>query len=159
MSAEAGAFRTRKMTLADVEGVSRVEQASFPTPWSKQAFYNELVNNHFAYYMVVEDNQLIVAYCGMWVIMDEAHITNIAVLPEYRGNKIGETLLRMMMVKAKMDGAQRMTLEVRPSNQVALRLYTKLGFEATGVRPNYYSDNKEDAIIMWVELNERAHLE
>jgi hypothetical protein len=88
----------------------------------------------------------------MWVLLDEAHVTNIAVREAFRGRGLGERLFREMMAVARMQGAKRMTLEVRVSNERAQRLYRKLGFEPSGVRPGYYTDNGEDALIMWADL-------
>jgi len=144
----------RFMTLEDVDAVGELESLSFTTPWPADAFVNELTINKHANYVVAVDDHKVVAYCGMWVILDEAHITNIAVHPDYRGKKIGERLMRQMMGLAVMLGGERMTLEVRPSNQTARNLYAKLGFTEQGRRKNYYSDNNEDAIIMWVNLRE-----
>lgn len=142
----------RGMKLDDLEDVLQVEKESFPTPWSREAFQNELTQNHFAHYMIAEMDGEMAGYCGMWMIVDEAHITNIAVRPKFQGKKIGEQLLREMMKMAKWLGAARMTLEVRISNKIAQNLYAKLGFSLHGVRPKYYTDNMEDAYIMWVEL-------
>lgn len=142
----------RVMTLEDLDSVIEVEHASFTLPWSREAFYNELVNNQYAYYLVAEDQGKIVGYCGTWIILDEGHITNIAVLPDWRGKKIGEELLVRMMGKAQSMGVKKMTLEVRVGNQTAQKLYRKLGFKDGGIRKFYYTDNMEDALIMWVEL-------
>lgn len=142
----------RRMRLEDVDQVLLVEKQSFATPWSREAFVNELTQNHFAHYVIIELDGELIGYCGMWIIVDEAHITNVALLPEYRGKGFGETVLRGMMRAARAYGAQKMTLEVRVSNEVAQRLYRKLGFEEHGIRPNYYTDNMEDAYIMWVNL-------
>jgi len=142
----------RPMTLADLDGVLVIEKASFTLPWSREAFYNELVHNRYAKYVVMEHDGRLVGYCGMWVVVDEAHITNVAVLPEYRGKKLGEALMRKMMDMAKQLGAVTMTLEVRVSNEVAQSLYRKLGFLNGGVRKRYYPDNQEDALVMWVNL-------
>ncbi|GIM46302.1 ribosomal-protein-alanine acetyltransferase [Collibacillus ludicampi] len=142
----------RRMVLEDIDRILEIEHASFPTPWSRSAFEGELKNNHFAHYVVVEWNERVVGYAGMWVIMDEAHITNIAIEPEMRGRKLGEKLLRHMMRIAWLKGAERITLEVRVSNRVAQNLYKKLGFTPQGVRKGYYSDNQEDALIMWSDL-------
>lgn len=144
--------RFRYMTLDDIEGVLAVEQASFTMPWSESAFYNELTGNRFATYIIAEADEEIIGYCGVWVIIDEAHITNIAILPGFRGMKIGEALLRTGMQYARMRGACKMTLEVRVSNEVAQSLYRKLGFEPGGIRKNYYTDNYENALVMWVRL-------
>ncbi|MCL6587152.1 MAG: ribosomal protein S18-alanine N-acetyltransferase [Anoxybacillus sp.] len=142
----------RPMTLDDLDGVLVIEKASFTLPWSREAFYNELVHNRYAKYVVMEHDGRLVGYCGMWVVIDEAHITNVAVLPEYRGKKLGEALMRRMMEMAKQLGAATMTLEVRVSNEVAQSLYRKLGFLNGGIRKRYYPDNQEDALVMWVNL-------
>lgn len=142
----------RFMTLEDIAAVAKLEQMAFPTPWPPDAFYNELTKNQNARYVVALHEDEVIAYCGMWIVLDEAHITNIAVHPGYRGKKVGERLMRQMMGMAMVFGAQSMTLEVRPSNTVARNMYTKLGFKEHGIRKRYYSDNNEDAIIMWVTL-------
>jgi len=146
----------RWMTMADVGAVAELERLAFPTPWPQDAFVNELTINPNARYIVAVLDGKVIAYGGMWVILDEAHITNVAVHPEYRGRKIGERLMRQLMGLAVLLGAFRMTLEVRPSNETARNLYRKLGFAEEGRRKNYYTDNNEDAIIMWVTLNEQT---
>ncbi|MED1863857.1 ribosomal protein S18-alanine N-acetyltransferase [Fictibacillus nanhaiensis] len=143
-------FRLAK--VSDIDDILGIEQASFAVPWSREAFYREIVENQFAQYLVIEDSFQPVGYCGIWLVMDEAHVTNIAILPSYRGRKLGEMLMREAIKLAKMHGAVSMTLEARVSNHVAQNLYKKLGFEAGGIRKNYYSDNGEDALVMWVEL-------
>ncbi|WP_199900114.1 ribosomal protein S18-alanine N-acetyltransferase [Caldalkalibacillus mannanilyticus] len=144
----------RLMKVEDIPGILEVEHQSFTTPWTADAFYNELINNHFAYYIIAEMEHKVVGYCGVWVIVDEAHITNVAVHPEYRGRKIGEYLMRHIISLSMMYGAAKMTLEVRVSNRSAQNLYKKLGFTEHGIRKGYYTDNHEDAIIMWVNLDE-----
>lgn len=144
----------RPMTIHDIEQILIIEQSSFATPWSREAFYNELVNNQFANYIVMLDGVRVIGYCGMWNVIDESHITNVAVLPEYRGKKLGEALMLKAMEVSKRLGAASMTLEVRVSNVVAQRLYKKLGFLPGGIRKRYYTDNLEDALVMWVNLNE-----
>ncbi|SHI55667.1 ribosomal protein S18-alanine N-acetyltransferase [Propionispora hippei] len=141
----------RRMGLLDIDAVLLVEQASFLTPWSRAAFESEICNNELTHYLVVCVEKQVVGYAGMWVIVDEAHVTNIAILPEYRGRGIGEKLLIALKEAADSRGAARMTLEVRPSNNAAKRLYEKLGFSRAGVRKHYYTDTKEDAIIMWCD--------
>ncbi|MBP1930043.1 ribosomal protein S18-alanine N-acetyltransferase [Ammoniphilus resinae] len=147
----------RRMNLDDLQGISRIEQSSFTVPWSYESFHNELTQNHFAYYLVLEINGVLAGYGGMWIIVDEAHITNIAISPEYRGQRWGEKLLAAMQLHAYRQGAKAMTLEVRVSNTIAQRLYHKFGFKKTGIRPNYYSDNGEDALIMWVNFEDEAN--
>ncbi|MDQ0999793.1 ribosomal-protein-alanine N-acetyltransferase [Neobacillus niacini] len=142
----------RYMKEEDLDQILEVEHASFATPWSREAFYNEIYNNKFAVYIVLEEDDKIIGYCGAWVVIDEAHVTNLAILPYYRGKKLGEALLRKMMTVAKDMGARRMTLEVRVTNNVAQSLYRKLGFQNGGIRKNYYTDNQEDALVMWVNI-------
>lgn len=145
-------FELRRMTLRDVENVLVVERRSFTAPWSRQAFMTELVDNQFARYIVAEHDGRIVGYAGVWLIIDEGHVTNIAVDPEYRGHHLGETLLRTLMAICAAHGGTRMTLEVRVTNEVAQNLYKKLGFTGAGIRKGYYTDNREDALIMWADL-------
>lgn len=142
----------RPMQIEDIPQICRIEQEAFPTPWTAGAFQNELTNNQFARYIVIELDGEIAGYGGMWLIMEEAHVTNIAIRELYRGRKLGERLLREMQLTASFYGAIRMTLEVRPSNTIAQRLYEKMGFRSVGVRRGYYTDNKEDALIMWADL-------
>lgn len=142
----------RRMELRDIERIMEIERSSFPTPWSRAAFEGELKNNPFAHYIVAESAGRVIGYGGMWVIMDEAHITNIAIEPSMRGKKVGQRLLQQMMRLAWIKGAERITLEVRVSNKVAQNLYRKFGFTIQGLRKGYYSDNHEDAYIMWAEL-------
>ncbi|MNG06423.1 ribosomal-protein-alanine N-acetyltransferase [compost metagenome] len=150
---EAAEITFRAMRMNDVPVIVSIEQEAFTTPWSAEAFTNELSHNHFARYTVMEDGSGIIGYGGMWTIIDEAHVTNIAVRHDRRGRGLGERLLRRLMEQAAEYGMDRMTLEVRVSNERAQRLYERLGFEPAGIRPGYYSDNNEDALIMWVELS------
>lgn len=142
----------REMTIGDIDNVHIIETLSFSTPWSKDAFYNELTQNKFAKYIVIENGEQLVGYIGAWIVIDEVHITNIAILPEFRGQKLGEQLLGTMMEQSKRLGAKSMTLEVRVSNKVAQNLYKKLGFQNGAIRKNYYTDNQEDALVMWVNI-------
>ena len=137
----------RRMTLADVDGVAAVEAATFPTPWSRDAFVSEM-NNVAARYLVAEKEGRIIGYAGAWIILDESHITNIAVLKEERGQGIGRRLTEGLMQYLSNLGAAYATLEVRKSNEVAQNLYKSLGFIKLGVRKRYYEDNNEDALIM-----------
>ncbi|MBR3764235.1 MAG: ribosomal protein S18-alanine N-acetyltransferase [Clostridia bacterium] len=137
----------RRMTVADVDGVAAVEAATFPTPWSRDAFASEM-KNVAARYLVAEADGRIIGFAGAWIILDESHITNIAVLKEYRGRKIGRRLTEALMQYLSNLGAAYVTLEVRKSNEVAQNLYKSLGFIKLGVRKRYYEDNGEDALIM-----------
>ncbi|MEK5034428.1 ribosomal protein S18-alanine N-acetyltransferase [Paenibacillus sp. FSL R7-0302] len=144
----------RLMRLEDVPAILVIEREAFTMPWTEEAFRNELTHNHFAKYMVMELAGHIIGYAGMWAIVDEAHVTNIALLEAYRGRKWGERLLDELMKTAAYLGMQSITLEVRVSNEVAQNLYRKKGFKPAGTRKGYYSDNREDALIMWADLPE-----
>ncbi len=145
----------RKMTPEDVEAVYAIELASFPTPWTLDSFHYEMRENNFAYYVVAENEDgKILGFCGMWLVIDTAQITNVAVVAEARGLGIGEGLMREAMRIAKEHNVDVMSLEVRVSNLVAQNLYRKLGFQDGGIRKAYYTDNQEDALVMWVNLNE-----
>ncbi|KYG90950.1 ribosomal-protein-alanine N-acetyltransferase RimI [[Bacillus] sp. KCTC 13219] len=142
----------RKMTIADVEAVYAIEVAAFPTPWTLDSFYYEMTENQFAYYTVAEENGEILGFCGSWLVIDAAQITNVAVVESARGRKIGEGLMREAMRVAREANMETMSLEVRVSNIVAQNLYYKLGFQDGGLRKGYYTDNQEDALVMWVKL-------
>ena len=145
----AGEIRIEPMTPGDVPLVLAIERRSFPTPWSERAFVSELRDNLYADYIVARHRGRLVGYAGMWCILDEAHVTTIAVDPEYRGRGVGNRLLTALEERALRYGCRRMTLEVRVSNHVAQRLYRRHGFRPCGLRRGYYVDNGEDAIIMW----------
>ena len=144
----------RKMTPDDVEAVHAIELATFPTPWTLDSFHYEMRENQFAHYLVAEDDTGIVGFCGMWLVIDAAQITNVAVVERMRGQKIGEALMKEAMRVAREANMDVMSLEVRVTNEVAQNLYRKLGFQDGGIRKGYYTDNGEDALVMWVNLNE-----
>lgn len=139
------------MAVEDVDEVLRIEQAAFSTPWSRSAFLGELTSNPLALYIVGRLDGRIVCYGGCWLIHGEAHITNIAVDPDFRCRGYGEGICVWLLREAELRGMTRATLEVRVSNLVARELYRKLGFVPAGVRPKYYTDTQEDALIMWKE--------
>lgn len=142
----------RRMNLGDVDAVLEVEKQAFQTPWSRQAFVDEMQHD-LSYYLVLVKEGQIIGYGGMWLIVDEAHVTNVAVLPEFRGSGLGKLLMSSMIDHAKKRGAVSMTLEVRVTNEVAKGLYTFFGFKPSGVRRNYYTDTKEDALVMWCSFS------
>lgn len=152
-------IRYRKMVAADAVAVENVEKQCFKMPWSRQAFWEEAAKSD-AYYIVaeakVESGWHLVAYIGIWLIFNEGHITNVAVEPEYRDHGIGTMLLQKIIEVAKTRGVEAITLEVRPSNVPALKLYDKYGFKSAGRRPHYYLDNGEDAEIMWLTFADLA---
>lgn len=144
----------RKMTNEDVPAVHRIEVAVFPTPWTLDSFYYEMNENQFAHYLVAEQEGEIVGFCGLWLVIDAAQITNVAIVEKMRGQKLGEALMREAIRISKETSMDVMTLEVRVSNVIAQNLYRKLGFQDGSIRKGYYSDNGEDALLMWVNLNE-----
>lgn len=137
------------MTASDVSAVARIEKASFSTVWPADAFYNELNTNKLAHYFVGRLRERIVAYGGIWVILEDSHVTTIAVDPAYRGRRFGEIMLLRLIDEALERGAAWMTLEVRESNAVAQQLYRKYGFTTVTMRRGYYSDDNESALVMW----------
>ena len=146
-----GTVKVRKMLKSDLDTVMDIENKCFSVPWTREALLLEIDKNRFARYLVAELDGKVIGYGGMWMIMDEAHITNIAVHPDHRGKGYGNCIVEGLIATAKKDGILRLTLEVRRSNVVAQNLYKKYGFIFCGVRPGYYQDNQEDAIIMWRE--------
>lgn len=144
--------RVRPMKYEDLEAVMGIEVVSFPTPWTFNSFVTELRDNEYARYHCLEVAGQVVGYMGLWYILDEGHITNVAIAPEQRGQHLGEYLMKTVMTKMAEEGMERVTLEVRISNAPARNLYERLGFKAAGVRKGYYADTQEDALIMWAEL-------
>ncbi len=140
----------RRMRAPDVAGVMEIESVSFGRHhWSEESFYNEMNNHVGRYYSLVQaGSPEVLGYCGFWMILDEAHITTIAVRPEFRGNALGELLLLHILERCMSSSIHWATLEVRSSNYNAQNLYYKYGFNSMGVRPRYYQDNQEDALIM-----------
>lgn len=138
------------MQSADCETVAAMDVLCFPAPWTVSAYYTE-VHNPSAYYIVARSDGRIVGYAGMWLIMDEAHITTLGVDPEFRCMKIGERVLIHMLDEAISRGARRVTLEVRRGNLAAQGLYAKYDFHIVAIRKGYYANNNEDALIMWVD--------
>lgn len=142
-------IEVREMTLEDIDGVLEVERDSFTSPWSRESFIMEISKNKLAKYLVAVVDGRLAGYAGFWLIVGEAHITNVAVHGDFRGQGIGNLLLEGLILLARELDCASMTLEVRASNIVAQNLYRKYGFKEAGRRPNYYADVGEDAIIMW----------
>jgi ribosomal-protein-alanine N-acetyltransferase len=138
----------RAMNHADITDVYRIETLSFRTPWSRRSLSEE-VNNDLAHYLVALIDGTIAGYCGMWVLFDECHITNIAVDPAYRRQGIGKSLLVSAMEVGTLFGAVSMTLEVRETNRIAQEMYHKFDFVQQGYRKHYYQDTGEGAILLW----------
>ena len=141
----------RQMSKQDIEAVYAIECASFITPWSYQSLKGEL-KNKLAYYCVLIYRGQVAGYGGMWIVLDEAHITNVAVTASHRRNGFGKRIMEHMTDMARSRGVCAMTLEVRRSNVAAQTLYLGLGFTELGVRKGYYTDTHEDALILWKRL-------
>lgn len=144
-------FAIEALTEADLDEVVEIEKLCFSTPWSRALFSEEL-NNEICHWFKIRPSaggQRVAAYMGFWKAVDEAHITNLAVRPDHRRKGLARRLVSHLLDEAKRLGCLRATLEVRPSNEAAVKLYTSLGFEPVAFRPRYYLDNDEDALIMW----------
>ena len=141
-----------KMTTEHIKDVHKIEEDCFSIPWSEKSFYDELTKNKMAIYIVAKEDEKIIGYGGMWHVINEGHITNVAVKKEYRGKGIGNQIINALIDIAKEKEMIGITLEVRTSNIVAQNLYKKNGFIIEGIRKEYYDDNKEDAILMWKHL-------
>ena len=141
----------RKMTEKDLLQVTEIEQETFSQPWSREDFLSSLneANND---YLVAEEEGSIAGYCGYWGIAGEGYIYNVAVKKEYRKKGIGTIMLKNLLEESKSRGIESFTLEVRSSNDAAIHLYESLGFERAGIRKDFYTRPKEDAVIMWLKL-------
>ena len=142
-------YRIRTAEERDIDRLTELDALCFSMPWSREAFHQELCENPLAFYMVLESEDNVIGYAGLWMILSEGHITNVAVEPAMRRKGLAELLLRELFQQAGDRGIQRFTLEVRPSNVAANGLYEKLGFVVMGRRKQYCEDNGEDALILW----------
>ena len=141
-----------KMTKDDIEAVVEIEEEAYGKHhWAKTSFYDEMSNNLAKYYTAKTKNGELVGYAGTWHIIDEGHITTIAVKKEYLRNHIGEAIIQRIIDDCYANEIKYLTLEVRVSNIPAIKLYEKYGFQSLGTRKGYYQDNNEDALIMWTE--------
>jgi ribosomal-protein-alanine N-acetyltransferase len=137
------------MELSHLDAVYEIECNTFAIPWVRADFEQELRENKLAIYFVAKDSNVVTGYCGMWHVVTEGHITNVAVAEEHRGRGIGDMLINALESEARAREMIGLTLEVRIGNEKAMRLYSKHGFKIEGLRKNYYADTKEDAAIMW----------
>lgn len=141
-------YQLRRMTKEDVEAVYALDCEAFTLPWSLSAFMSEMTSNKVARYLVAVEDGQIIGYAGAHIILDEGHITNIAVSKNRRRAGVGRSLLRALMQYASNLGAAYLTLEVRASNTAAINMYAEQGFFKVHVRKRYYEDNGEDAWLM-----------
>lgn len=138
----------RAMTPEDVPFISRLEEETFSMPWSPESFLQMITKEDTRYYVAEEGGRLL-GGCGLWMIAGEGNITNVAVAQEVRRRGVGTGLLKHLMTQGDREGVTAYTLEVRVSNEAAIRMYEKLGFRSEGIRPNFYEKPTEDAMIMW----------
>ena len=138
----------RKMTTDDADAVAAIEEKSFTMPWKRDDFWRE-AQNELATYIVGELNGKIIAYAGAWVSFNQAEVMSVAVDSDYRAQGVGTILFGELIKAVKLRGAKAITLEVRPSNEAAIKLYQNFGLKSVGRRKGYYLDNGEDALIMW----------
>ena len=149
-------LKFRRMLASDAEEIAAIAEMTFAMPWSRKDFWAEATNENAVYVVGVLENEVegvskekIVAYAGVWISFEEAQVTNVAVHPDYRGRGFGTELFAKLIETVKLLNVTAITLEVRPSNESAIKLYEKFGLRSVGRRKGYYIDNNEDALIMW----------
>lgn len=140
----------RKAAMQDALQMAELDKICFSVPWSLDSFVQELSANGRAVYFVADIDGEVAGYAGLWQILDEGHITNVAVAPKFRRRGIAAAILETLLAESRACGIRAFTLEVRASNTAAQELYGKFGFRSAGQRPGYYEDNKEAAVIMWL---------
>lgn len=141
----------RQAEERDILAIEGLEQVCFSDPWSYESLEHDILNNKLSFYIVAEVEGVVCGYVGIWNIVDEGHITNVAVSPDYRRKHIASNMLDVLIASCEEAGVERFTLEVRAGNEPAKALYAGKGFKEISVRKGYYQDNGEDAIIMWRE--------
>ena len=152
MQKELLTVKIEKMKPADIDSIIAIESEAYGEHhWSRESFYNELSNELARYYSAFNSEGELIGYAGSWEILEETHITNIAVAKKYRRQHIGEALLTRIIDESKKNMVKYITLEVRVGNLPAINLYEKYGFHSLGTHKGYYQDNNEDALIMWTE--------
>ena len=145
-------YEVRALSEADLDSLMELENACFSSPWSRESYRHELTENDLAHYWGVFEGERLIGFAGYWLILDEGHITNVAVAPDKQNQGAGRFLVQGIINGCLAGGGKYLTLEVRASNAAARHLYEQAGFVSYGCRPNYYDDPKEDAVIMWKEL-------
>ena len=144
----------RPIREEDVSQIHEIETLCFPMPWSEESILHDVKENVVARWLVMDDGEgRVLAYAGMWFVLDEAHVCNVAVHPDFRRMGYGRRILEALVDMAKANSMTLMTLEVRRSNLAAQALYHQCGFLDVGYRKRYYEDNKEDALIMYREFS------
>ena len=156
MGEETSTINFRPMVQADIPALVQLEAESFYDAWNENMLRNEL-DNELTTYLVMEVAGELVGYAGFWLVAGEAQITRVAVLEAERGQGYGTRLTAQLVNKAWAMGAEAITLEVRESNMAAQKAYLTCGFASEGIRPNYYEDNHENAVIMWLYKEGAGH--
>jgi ribosomal-protein-alanine N-acetyltransferase len=141
--------RLRRLELDDLDAIEQIERVSYPTPWSRSMFATELAKPSSLSFGAVDDTETLVGYLVLSRYVDAWHVMNVAVAPDWRRRGIATALLRRLLDDTGHDAQRGYTLEVRVSNVGAIALYERFGFKPKGVRRGYYTDNREDALIMW----------
>ena len=138
--------------LRYIDELSQIENLTFAEAWSKQAYIRDICENEMASYVALVREYSLIAYANYWLVDNIGNINNVAVNLNMRGLGYGKILMKSLIEDCRKKGGKSMTLEVRESNQKAIYLYKKLGFVSCGIRPNYYENNHEGAVIMWLDL-------
>src|SRR5699024_3018810 len=145
-------FVIQEMTGNDIDAVLELDLKCFSAPWNREIYEKEVNENDFAHYFIIKTDEKVIGYVGLWLVLEDAQVTNIAMAREYGCYGIGKQLFGCALQYLLKQGAKLLSLEVRKSNEVAQNLYKKFGLKKGGVRKNYYPDNGEDAFVMWVKL-------
>ncbi|MGH7640535.1 MAG: ribosomal protein S18-alanine N-acetyltransferase [Candidatus Dormibacteria bacterium] len=142
----------RPMQTEDIAAVRDIETAVFPTPWPGTAYQRELNSNRAAHYICLRRNEEVIGYGGLWAVGEESHVTTIGVAASYQGQGYGRAIFAALVNRSYQLRANFVSLEVRPHNEPAIHLYQTFGFKVIGRRRGYYTDNGEDALVMWSDL-------
>jgi ribosomal-protein-alanine N-acetyltransferase len=148
MSSPPKTLRLVALEESHLAAILEIEKLSNSSPWSEKSFRNELDHPHGIFLVAMLDGQ-VAGYGGVWLVIDEAHITTVAVAPEHRRKGIGQAIMKGLLERAAERGATCSTLEVRAGNAEAIAMYERLGYAKSAVRKRYYPDNREDALVMW----------
>lgn len=145
-------FKIQKMDYDHIDDILQIEELCYGAHhWSKDSFVAELNNKISSYYCILNEDNRCIGYMGIWKIVNEAHITNLSIHPDFQHQKLAHRLLLTSIKECYREKVKFITLEVRASNERAIKLYERFGFKSLGVRKKYYQDNNEDALIMWSE--------
>lgn len=148
-------FTVRLMKKRDINDLVMIENELFIDPWKEEVFLEEFANQELATYIVVEKQKKVVGFAGFWKVLDQADITRVAISLDFQGRGLGRILMEGLLAEAKKRSINSVALEVREHNQQAIALYERLGFVREGLRPNYYKETGENAVLMWLRNMEK----